>query len=156
MKKKYKQRIAKLAIEILEHSNNNNKIDGGVKFDMSTFMADNRGYSIDEVKIPECGTSCCFAGYAPSVFPYTKKLKEWKDVVNFITGNKKFFWDADPVSDFLFSNSWSNNIKQAASRALYVLENEEKFMDDEYISRSDNFYTSFSKDKLIERLNKFL
>jgi hypothetical protein len=119
-----KRRLAKLALELLSATTGNNlKSPQGqvLKFDMSKFAG-----AIDQVwkvtigvepsKVGACGTSCCFLGYAPLVFPELKNSEDWCEVTDWVLGeyNKGFV--------FLFGDHWPSTPNQAVVRALYLLD----------------------------------
>lgn len=122
MNRQQKSNLAKTAIKLLQ--------DKTIKFDMSWFMRDSDGdriYLNNAIKIarkPECGTSCCFAGYGPIALLNGSKYSNW---INYMegsysandTGSKK----QSLRYNFLFCEKWPDDRKQAAARAIKILEN---------------------------------
>lgn len=124
MNKQQKSNLAKTAIKLLQ--------DASIKFDMGYFVIDPDGDMLDlkdvkDAKIdkaPECGTSCCFAGYGPIALHNATHYKTW-------TSYTEGSYDARDTGDveeslrwhFLFSDGWASDKKQAAARAVVLLEN---------------------------------
>lgn len=139
-----KSNLAKTAIKLLE-------ADDLIKFNMGDW-AQNKYNGATERIVPqdvknECGTVCCFAGYGPIALhnAHNYPSNEWRDYVAGTFGG---------ANNFLFSGSWSSNRKQAASRALWVLENN-KTRPDSYTYRSV-YYIKLTTSELIDRLQRFV
>lgn len=149
LSKIHQRRLAKLAIALLKHSRrdvikiNNREL----RFDMSDYMGEEDGESVEVPCQHARATSCCFLGFAPMVFPHVvKNVTEWDTVVEYVIGRQKT--DAEL---FLFGTSWSNIPKQAAARALTLLENGQV---PDYTKLT--FHDRLTNDEIIERLQKFL
>lgn len=123
MKPIHKRRLAKLALALLDAWDADKKrlVKGKreLKFDMQDFVGSDK-YNPGKSPIPPsghtCGTSCCFLGFAPLVFPKIAKAKDWNTVVDYLLGGFE-----EGTWDFLFDPTWPNNAIQAAKRALWIL-----------------------------------
>ena len=149
MNKTHRSNLAKTAIYLLE------KVKAA-KFDMERYAFVN-GYKIDPnqvtVNYNECGTTCCFAGHAPmalNISPKSKigKIADWFEYLGevFLISPRSIEWK------FLFSQHWSNSRKQAAARAVMLLESDFQY----HFSYNDMFLTRVTYKQLIERLNVFV
>jgi hypothetical protein len=144
--KKQKSNLARTAIYILE------KVDKS-KFIMQNYSSNEYGEDIipKDVKknYNECGTTCCFAGHGPISLPYSAKDSiYWNRYVEKTYGIE----EGSGGWEFLFGPEWSDNTKQAASRALKYLKGE---MPEDFENK-EIYYKSFSNKKLIEKLNAFV
>jgi len=158
MEQIHQQRLAKLARTLLFSSSGDRiEIDGKVlDFNMgwygikqSSDPFDDDDDDLKEVKpceAYECGTTCCFAGFAPYIFPECREFRFWDEVVTFVTG------ESTPIWHFLFNPSWPNNPFQAAARALTLLKTG---IPDDYDFHS-LFFSELSKDELVAELEVFI
>lgn len=151
MTKKQKLNLVKTAIYMLQ-------TESVLKMDWYCFYRDGEAGFEDIPKKPlpkslnECGTSACFAGHGPFALK-NKKIVEKIGWYNYV---QEIFSDDDLVYDWLFSSNWPNFKKQAAARAILLLENKiEKYEIEDYcIEYSKKFLTKFSIPQLIQRLEK--
>ena len=124
-----KQRVARLAHHLLTHGQNDSllTLDNGrtFGFDMKDYAKNRQGKTLLPDRVKSCGTSCCFMGYAPLVFPETRNMTRWFDVGNWILGGREGYY-------LLFSSEWPNNPKHAACRALFLLEYGSYYDDGEF------------------------
>ena len=154
MNKQQKSNLAKTAIYLLEKVNPNyfdmrnaatSLVDG-----VRTYLGPNEVLKANHT----CKTACCFLGYAPLALPKAGKgILSWEDYAKSVMGTSSYYADWH----FLFSMDWPSNTKQAASRALFLLEGKNYMeLDEEDYDFSKTYFTSFSKAKLIERLSVFV
>ncbi len=129
MKDIHRQRFAKLAIALYSGSRRHKGADRLIPptervlvFNMGTHSTINDGKGSQEdaspAKVHTCGTSCCFLGYAPVIFPSTRRMS-WRKVEEWMIGKPSPIH----VWQFLFGTEWPNSVKLAAVRALYLLQN---------------------------------
>lgn len=119
MKKIHKQRLAKLAHALLSHARGGQiQVEGRepINFNMSWYAESETDSDVRPKTVHTCGTSCCFIGYAPVIFPSLRRCHGWGGVSRGVIGE-----DAGDTWDFLFNSGWRDDPKQAARRALFVL-----------------------------------
>lgn len=143
MKAIHKKRLATLALALLDHWDARRKVlvtgKKEVKFRMMSHLETDELHG-DDPKDWECGTSCCFMGFAPFTFPATRKM-DWGEATEYVTG------DAGDMNSwgFLFGAPWKNDPVQAAKRALYVIQDKPPIYTHGYVQQ---FYPYMSKAKL--------
>jgi len=156
MNKTQKRRLAKLSLALLEHRKN-------VNFDMSSFSASEDGYTDFELQDWDCGTSCCFAGYAPHVFSKNKSFQAimknpkagWDNVSKWLIGDDGAVdTGSGHLWDNLFGLDWPDSPVAAVRRALFALEHPDKAKTDNW-ERDETPCKSFGVKKLEERLKAF-
>lgn len=124
-------------------------------FDMSWWAHDEDGAMIGPDQVNECGTSCCFLGYAPVVMPETRGMDEWGDVINWVIGK-----EAARLENFLFGASWKSIPLEAAARALFILEGNDPGSMSSHGGMAQNCtlfkLSRLSKPKMLARLQAFI
>jgi hypothetical protein len=127
MKKIHRKRLAALTLALLRDFKAKKLVTPkgkAIEFNMAAFASDgainywNTISTIPPRLVAECGTSCCFLGYAPLIFTQASKIKKWSDVCRWVTG----FHQSNRFN-FLFGPYWPAKPKQAAQRALFLIEN---------------------------------
>ena len=154
LKAKNKKRLAKLAIELLKNSYGN-KVKAGdrtLDFNMETYCARGNNHNHLGPDQFHCGTSCCFVGYAPNVFPVTRKMDDWDQVVEHIIGLDPYSQKGDKVFITLFDMEWPNDPKLAACRALKVLKDG---VDENISVRNFQYNKNYPKETLLKELAAF-
>lgn len=162
MTKRQKSNLARTAIHML-----NDKI---MKFYMKRFFNSSCAWEVvNKPKEYVCGTSCCFAGYGPMALNNVRiKDEDWSKYVDRSFGCE----DGSYLFEFLFSSDWPDDKKQAACRALAVLQRPTVVDDFEYkktkVFKSSSFLEEYkemyktkylsriSQKKLIEELEKYV
>lgn len=152
MKPIHKRRLAKLALALLDAWDADKKrlVRGKreLEFDMGNFLSAKRG-SLSPIQ-SECGTTCCFIGFAPLVFPAMKKPYFWSEVSLWVTG----LGTAELGWDFLFEQDWPSDPVQAAKRALWVLSRGIPRNEPDYTCRYyDRMTPATLRSRLLEHAN---
>ena len=124
MKRKHKLNLCLTARALLDSQH---------KLDMDSYVCDiDHGTEnlplcdITQDVINECGTTTCFAGYAPSVLQHKKKWYKKHEIdENWEAYIYKAFGIVSGDSDyqFLFTAGWKNSKPQCAARLRVFLEN---------------------------------
>lgn len=166
MKKLIKKRLAKLAIALLENSQGKKLYSPKgeeMHFNMSDYASKNDGgIHPNEQMGHACGSNCCFAGYAPFIFPAARKMHSWTDVVEYLLGSESCSNAHREAHDFLFDDSWPDRPRDAAARALLFINQDgeiprkhtrvPKWYGPSKRSYDRVYYSSYSKARLIEEL----
>lgn len=143
MKKLHQKRLAKLAIALLKSKRD-------IKFEMSCYSRNEEGVNLAPGRVMACGTSCCFLGFAPFVFPAVRKLKRWGHVCEWVI-------DAPAFGDrwiYLFKYCWPDDPKAAGARALWFLQNLES--DKPYPTSMRIKQMKLSVDEIVKELETYL
>lgn len=151
MTKQQRSNLAKTAIFLIEEAKDEH-------FSMFTYLyADgNVNDNPEDAKrsYNECGTTCCFAGHGPiALRAKIHDLEEWDSYILRVFGTDESDFIIGTDWSFLFSPMWNNSRKQAASRALTLLE---KGTPEKYSEFDSTYFTSFSNRKLVDRLRAFV
>jgi hypothetical protein len=158
-------RLAQLAITLLKYGVGNRVRyeEQELRFNMHTFIGGADGASLEPAEIT-CGTSCCFLGYAPAVWPeMSQEDWTWEDVRAFVLDDDR----DDNLFEFLFGGGWADDPTQAAARALHFLEGgeirETRYSETDYsetgewdIDCNAKYYPELNRKQLIERLSEFV
>lgn len=149
-----KSNLAKLTIALLENFSKDIEKRNVFIFDMGTFFnVDNTPYDPYVASGHQCGTSCCFLGYAGKVFPkIAQKHGVWGDLSFELFG---FHYDSLEYQ-LLFRDEWPNDPLEAACRALMLLEDQkldERWIDSHWRGRHACYFNrGQNADQLIEKL----
>ncbi len=153
MKPLNQKRLATLAIALLSGARGKRLIpptDRIMKFNMNSYAVNATGRELNPWETPECGSSCCFLGYAPIILPETSLMVNWNKVSLHVIGKS---W-----SQFLFGGGWPSIPRQAAARALFMLLN--PTLDHDLIIsmryKRLKAITALTDRQIINRLKKFL
>lgn len=136
MKKEHRNNLIKTAIFMLEHK---------YKMDMKIFQHTKDDIHILENTriIPECGTTCCFAGHAPMALNEKKVGVDWYEYIK-----EKFGLEVNKTWRFLFNGDWTDSKNESAARLIYLL----KHGVPEFIDYNRRFAKKRTKEMLIEEL----
>lgn len=151
MTKQQRSNLAKTAIFLIEEAKDEN-------FSMITYLYANSNVN-DNPKdakrsYNKCGTTCCFAAHGPiALKAKIHDLEEWDSYILRVFGIDESDFIKGTDWSFLFSSTWNNSRKQAASRALTFLE---KGLPESFSESSSTYFTSFSNRKLVDRLSAFV
>ena len=149
-----KDRLARLAIALLEHSTGRHiKLgDRKLEFDMRDYISSGINHDIQPAA-HACGTTCCFLGFAPMIDEEAAACDDWDDVFEYVIGSGNL----DSVYYFLLDVHLPDSPKRAAARALYVLEDKLGTSEEDYeFSFAEDFDTSMTKAELITELRKYV
>lgn len=120
----HKSRLARLAIALLDASKGDRVTAPSGKaylFHMQVYSMTARGDNLRPAQVHECGTTCCFIGYAPIVFADelgADMPDRWGPLCDWVIGPEAIPYA--PLRAFLFGAHWPNDPFQAARRALAV------------------------------------
>lgn len=126
MKDIHKSRLARLSIALLDATKKDRIVAANGKsmmFDMKRYSASDNGTNLRPGEVHDCGTSCCFLGYAPLVFSEELKImpRLWSDLADWVLGKQPWLVTGHSTRfDLVFGCQWPNDPKQAVRRALAV------------------------------------
>ena len=105
----------------------------------------------------ECGTACCFVGFAPLAVNDVKQYETWDGYSFRILGLCRDYEGDREIEVFLTDANWPNDKLQAAARALYALLHEAAPEDyNSYGEDATRFYENLNKKEIIGLLKVFL